>query len=241
MEDPGLGALERHGALLLGRGRGKTTQEPPRTRARAVWGGGWHAPTVHQAPTAVNPWYRRPVELLGVLVLAASFGGLAAAVVNSHRRTVARKAAYATPAPVPMPPEPGPDPGPGPGPTPPTPGPGPDPESEFDELESDWKDQCWWDMKSPADAYMDLQRKYVTYWPADWSGEEPLKVWVDPPDLADVEPTAFWEGDQIIVEVVLRPKRRGWGTLMATEGQSGYEAVKGEVPWRAQCIKIEVV
>jgi hypothetical protein len=178
------------------------------------------------------------VQVLGTLIAGAAIGGALVGVDRLRKQSAARIKARVTAAPAPTPLPPPPEPGPGPTPMP---EPTPDEGEELVEIDADWQEECWWGMKTPADAYLDAGVVYVKDWPADWAGEEELRVWCEPPDLATVEPTAFWQGDEIVVEVIVRPKRRGWGTLMATEGTPGVEATKGEVPWRAQCMKIEVV
>lgn len=139
------------------------------------------------------------------------------------------------PSPYPSPPKPKPGPGPSPKPTPKPPGP------TYVEIQADWQDLCWWTMDSPPEAYLELNKQYRTEWFLEWSGDEPVRVYMEPLDLATVEVVPFVDGDEVLVNVYVTPKRRGWGTLMALEGVSGAGAVKGETPWHAQCMKIEVV
>jgi hypothetical protein len=96
-------------------------------------------------------------------------------------------------------------------------------------------------MESPADVYMEIGQAYYTTWPSEWQGTEDLVVYVDPPELAEVKAQGVWEDGELYIEVILIPRQRGWGTLMATEGTPGPGAVKGETPWRADCMKIEVL
>lgn len=181
--------------------------------------------------------------VLMILVLGGFLFGIEQQRQSSQRRTLARKTpSPALPGPAPAP-TPGLEPGPTPAPMPaPTPTPAPPPEPKLFEIPEDtWKDYCWWTMDSPADVNLELHRRYITTWPSEWQGAEDHRVYVDPPDLADVEATGVWENGELYLEIEITPKRRGWGTLMATEGTPGPGAVKGETPWRAECMMLEVI
>lgn len=178
-----------------------------------------------------------------VLVLGGVMFGIDQQRKDSERRAMARKGATLSPTPLPPASTPSPTPTPTPSPTPtptptPTPGPGDD---LFPISEDAWEDYCWWTMESPADVYLELHRRYLATWPSEWQGDEDHRVYVDPPDLADVDATGVWEDGELYIEIRITPKRRGWGTLMATEGTPGAKAVKGETPWRAECMKLEVL
>jgi hypothetical protein len=196
---------------------------------------------------SARAWYLGPVEPLSLIVISVLLGGTLVALERGHQLSLERKRARAiAPSPVPGPgPGPGPGPLPGPEPTPePTPVPEPSPKPPSPEQhivipQNAWKDQCWWD-DSPADVYLDPDESYIVTWPVAWAGDEPVEYYLEPADLADTQASAYWVGDNVFVDIVIRPKRKGWATLMVMEGESGAQAVKGEVPWRAQCLKLEV-
>lgn len=194
------------------------------------------------------------MEPIGAILMMFVLGGVAFGLDHQRRKSLEQQRARAAtpapgPAPLPSPPGPAPTPSPIPEPSPQPPGPGPgpspipepSPEEEYIQISEDtWRDLCWWTMDSPADANMDLGKQYFTTWDSEWQGSEEHRVTMDPPDLADVIAQSVWEDGELYIEVILIPKRRGWGTLMSTEGTPGAGAVSGKTPWRAECMKVEV-
>lgn len=187
---------------------------------------------------------------MSALLLVGLVGGVFVAVNLERQKAKERARARTTviPPSPPIPPSPTPDdvypppptPGPKPGPRPVPPMPPEDEEEPFVAIDAPWKDLCWWTPQTVPDAELDLGEEYVVRWRLDYGGQEPIAAHLEPSDLADVETYAYAEGPHVWVDVVIRPRKPGFGTLMVTEGEPGLTAVKGETPWRAQCMFVEI-